>query len=374
MKNNPQKSNILISCGSYSWGGLEMFSLETARKLADKGMNIKILCSVDSRLFNEAEVNGFETLPYFGKNINIPASINKLRKYLKNSNTNVIHSNHSHDLWVLTPALKWAGTKTKLFLTKHMASGVKKNDLLHRYLYNRLDAVFAISTYIQQSVKDTTPVHENKIILLPVGIDMARFNKNRFNAKEVKKELGLPLDKLIIGLVGRMTPGKGHEEFLEAAKILNGKYEDKIYFLVIGSASYGEEEYEHSVRTMANKFNLSNIKFVGHTEVPEKTMSAIDILSFPSHDESFGRVLLEAMALEIPTAASGFAGVLDITIENETGLLFKPKDANSQADALDRLITDKGLRDKFALAGRKHAEEVFTIEIMINNLIKHYNS
>ena len=126
--------------------------------------------------------------------------------------------------------------------------------------------------------------------------------------------------------------------------------------------------------SLAQKVASSNIKFVGHTEVPEKTMSAIDILSFPSHDESFGRVLLEAMALETPTAASGFAGVLDITIENETGLLFKPKDANSQADALERLITIKELRDKFALAGRKRAEEVFTIEIMINNLIKHYTS
>ncbi|NOS86471.1 MAG: glycosyltransferase family 4 protein [Ignavibacteria bacterium] len=374
MQNNPQKSNTLISCGSYSWGGLEMFSLETARKLADKGMNIKILCSTDSRLCREAEVNGIETLPYFGKNVNIPASINKLRKYLKNSNTNVIHSNHSHDLWVLTPALKWAGSKTKLFLTKHMASGVKKNDLMHRYLYNRIDGVFAISTYIQQSVKNTTPVPENKIILLPVGIDVVRFNKNRFNAKEVKMELGLPVDKLIIGIVGRMTPGKGHEEFLEAAKILNTKYEDRIFFLVIGSASFGEAEYEKRIRTIAVKLNLKNIKFMGHAEIPEKSMTAIDILSFPSHDESFGRVLLEAMALEIPTAASGFAGVLDITIENETGLLFKPKDASSQADALEKLITNKELRDKFALAGRKRAEEVFTIELMINNLIKHYTS
>lgn len=351
-----------------------MFSLETARKLADKGMNVKILCTENSRLFKEAELKGFETLPYFGKNKNILSSIIKLKKYLKNSPADVIHSNHSHDLWVLTPALKRARTNTKLFLTKHMASGVKKNDLLHKYLYKRLDAVFAISTYIQQSLKNTTPVPEEKIILLPVGIDINRFQRNRFESNNVKKEIGLPENKLIIGMVGRMTPGKGHEEFLEAAKILNGKYEDKIYFLVVGSASYGEEEYEKGIKAMANKLNLSNIKFVGHTEIPEKTMTAIDILSFPSHDESFGRVLLEAMALEIPTAASGYAGVLDITIENESGLLFKPKDAKSQAEALEKLITGKELRNRFANAGRKRAEDVFTFDTMINNLIKHYTS
>ena len=351
-----------------------MFSLETARKLAEKGMNVKILCTENSRLLKEAEHSGFETLPFFGKNKNIPISIIKLKKYLKNSAVDVIHSNHSHDLWVLTPALKWSGSTAKLFLTKHMASGVKKNDLLHKYLYKRLDAVFAISTYIQQSLKNTTPLPDSKIILLPVGIDINRFQRNRLEAENVKKELGLPGNKLIIGIVGRMTPGKGHEEFLEAAKILNRKYEDKIYFLVVGSASYGEEEYENGVKALADKLNLSNIKFIGHSDIPEKTMTAIDILSFPSHDESFGRVLLEAMALESPAAASGFAGVLDITIENETGLLFRPKDAESQSEALEKLITGKELRERFAKAGRKRAEDVFTFDIMINNLIKHYTS
>lgn len=351
-----------------------MFSLETAKKLAEKGMNVKILCTENSKLQQESANSGFETLPFFGKNINIPLSILKLKRYLKNSETDIIHSNHSHDLWVLTPALRHAGTNTKLFLTKHMASGIKKNDLLHRFLYKRLTAVFAISTYIKQSLKKTAPVPESKIFLLPVGIDLSRFSRSRFNPGDVKKELGLPEDRLIIGITGRLTPGKGHEEFIEAAKILNNKYEDKIFFLVIGSASYGEENYEKSIRALAEKLSLKNILFTGHSPLPERTMTAIDILSFPSHDESFGRVLLEAMALEIPTAASGFAGVLDITIENETGLLFKPRDAISQADALEKLITSRELRTKFAVAGRKRAEEAFTFDIMINNLIKHYNS
>jgi len=374
MQKNNRKLNIIISCGSHSWGGLEMFSLETAKKLVEKDNNVKILCTKSSKLQNEAELNGFETLPYFGKNKNIPSSILKLKKYLDNSSVDIIHSNHSHDLWVLTPALRRTHSNTKLFLTKHMASGVKKNDLIHRYLYKRLDAVFAISTYIKQSLQNTTPVPNSKIILLPVGIDVDKFNRNRFDADEVRQKLGLPSGKLIIGIVGRMTPGKGHEEFLESAKILNSKYEEKIFFLIIGNASYGEEEYETSIKTMADKIGLKNIKFSGHSEVPEKTMTAIDILSFPSHDESFGRVLLEAMSLEIPTAASGFAGVLDITVENETGLLFKPKDSASQAGALEKLIASEELRKKFALAGRKRAVEVFTFDIMTNNLIKNYTS
>lgn len=349
-----------------------MISLETANKLRERGINVKVLCSKGSRLEEEAKNRGFETVPVFGKNKNIPSSIIELKNYLKDSNIDVIHSNHSHDLWVITPALNLSGSKAKLFLTKHMASGVKKNDLFHRYLYKRVNKVFAISNYIKSSVKNTTPVKEENIVLLPVGIDLKRFDKSKYDPFEIKRSLGLPEDKIIIGIAGRMTPGKGHEEFLEAARMLNDEFPGKLFFLVIGNASFGEEKYEEGILRLSEALGLQNIKFTGYTSEPEKMMTVLDILSFPSHDESFGRVLLEAMALGIPTAASGYAGVLDITIENETGLLFEPKNANSQAEALSKLIKDDELRKKFSLNGKKRAEEVFTFDIMTDNLVKLY--
>jgi glycosyltransferase involved in cell wall biosynthesis len=253
-----------------------------------------------------------------------------------------------------------------------MASGVKKTDMFHSYIYKRVDIIFAISNYIKESLLNTVPVSADKIKLLPVGIDINRFNRNKYYNAEIKKELNLPPDKLIIGITGRMTPGKGYEDFLNAAKILNETYSDKIHFLAIGSASFGEKAYEGSIRELAGKLELNNLTFTGHVDEPEKYMTAIDILAFPSHDESFGRVLLEAMALEIPTAASRYAGVLDITVENETGLLFNRMDPGDMAKALGRLIEQPELRVKFAGAGRKRAEEVFTFDIMIKDLINYY--
>ncbi len=374
MQKNHKKLNILISCGSYSWGGLEMISLETAQKLADEDLNVKILSSKNSILEKESLKHGIETIPVFSKNKNIPASIFKLKKYLNNSEVDVIHTNHSHDLWVLTPALKMAGSKAKLFLTKHMASGVKKKDLFHKYLYKRLNAIFAISNYIKQSVKDTCPIEENKIIFLPVGIDIEKFDRNKYDTASIKKELDIPADKLIIGIAGRMTPGKGHEEFLEAAKIINDKFPEKIYFVVIGNASYGEENYEAEIKNYSEKLGIHNLTFTGYTHEPQKLITMLDILAFPSHNESFGRVLLEAMALEIPAAASGNAGVLDIMIDNETGLFFEPKNSTKLADVLIKLIEDKDLRNKFALNGRKRAEEVFSFDIMTKKLIEFYTN
>ncbi|MFI5211753.1 MAG: hypothetical protein ACHQIH_02635, partial [Ignavibacteria bacterium] len=71
MRENKPILKILISCGSYSWGGLEMISLETAQKLREAGNNIKIICSAGSRLADESRKSGFETIEIFSKDIKI---------------------------------------------------------------------------------------------------------------------------------------------------------------------------------------------------------------------------------------------------------------------------------------------------------------
>ncbi|MEO8514168.1 MAG: glycosyltransferase family 4 protein [Ignavibacteria bacterium] len=366
--------NILISCGSYSWGGLEMISLETAKKLRETGLVAKILCSKNSRLEEESNKQGFETLPYFSKNTGIISSIFKLKRFLSNNNIDVIHSNHSHDLWVLAPALKLSGSNAKLFLTKHMASGIKKTDMLHKYLYNRVNGIFAISRYIEQSVKDTCPVPFEKIHLLPVGIDLDRFDNTKLNKNELKKKYLLPVDKLLIGIVGRITPGKGHEEFLEAAKIITEKHSGTVHFVVIGNASFGEEKYEEEIKILAKTLKIENITFTGYTSEPQKLIGVLDILAMPSHNESFGRVLLEAMALMVPVAASGNAGVIDIVIDNESGLLFEPKNSKQMAVKLMKLVESSKLRTKFAENGYKRVKDVFAFQIMTDKLIKFYTN
>ncbi len=255
-----------------------------------------------------------------------------------------------------------------------MGSSVKKNDPLHRYLYKRVNSIFAISKYIEENVIETCPVPKYKVHLLPVGIDMSRFDPDKFDKEIIKKEYSLPADKLVIGIVGRMTPGKGHEEFLEAADIINKEYIDKVHFTIIGNASFGEEEYERKIKQLSKELNINNVTFTGFTHKPERITAALDILAFPSHNESFGRVLLEAMALKIPIAASGNSGVLDIIIENETGFLFEPKNSSQLAEKLELLIENPVLRKKFAENGYKRAKDVFSFDIMTEKLIDFYNN
>ncbi len=374
MRKNLLNLKILVSCGSYSWGGLEMVALQSAVKLKESGNNVMIICAENSRFREEAGSKNIDTSPVYKSNIKTAFSISKLVKLIKDFKPDVIHTHLSHDLAVITPALKFSRSDAKLFLTKHIASGVKKTDIFHRYLYNRLNGIFSVSNYINESVINTCPVPIEKIHILPNGIDLKEFDNNTYDKSRIKTALNIPEGKTIISIIGRMTPGKGHIEYLEAARAINKNHSGDVFFLIVGTASTGEEEYENKIRALTKELGIKNIMFTGYIKDIQQILAVTDILAFPSHNESFGVTLIEAMAMRVPVVASGYAGVLDIVSDNETGLLIEPKNSMQLSAALTKLIEDIELRNKLGLAGRKHVEEKFNIDNITNKLMEYYTN
>lgn len=366
---------ILQSCGSRSWGGLEMQALMTSVELRKRGHEVNLLCPPRSTLLREANEAGVPAVSMLGEDKNAFGTIKDLSGLLRHNDYDVVHTHLSHDLWWIVPAMKLAGSKAKLFLTKHMASGVKKTDLLHRFLYGRLQGTFAISNYIRQSVINTCPVPESSVHVLPPGISPEIFNPASFGKSEVRRELGVPENIILVGMVGRMTPGKGQEEFLRAAGKLLEESANKYAFIIGGNASPGEESYEANVHLLAKQLGLSrDVRFPGYVKDVPRLLAALDILAFPSHEESFGLGLTEAMAMRLPVVASGSAGVLDIVVDGETGLLVPPKDSQSLAAGIAALARDPEKRLRFGEAGRKRVEELFSMKSVVRRLEEFYSA
>ncbi|HEY3250379.1 MAG TPA: glycosyltransferase family 4 protein, partial [Ignavibacteria bacterium] len=149
----PHTKDVLVACGTYppAWGGLEIMALEHIKQLKNQNFNLSLLTSSNSELKKKASEENFNVLPILSKKNKIK-SINKLRKFLKKTNIKIIHTHYSHDLWIIVPALLLAGSKTKLYLTKHMASGIPKKDIFHKFLYNRVNRIFAVSNFIKQNI------------------------------------------------------------------------------------------------------------------------------------------------------------------------------------------------------------------------------
>lgn len=363
---------ILYSCLSKSWGGMEMFTITAVQQLIRRNNEVKLLCIRDSRIHVEASAAGILTHAIKFRGYFNPFEIIKCGLMISKEEFDLIHTQASKDLWLLVPALKIFQLELPLFFTKQVGSFIEKKDFLHNKIYKRINKAFAISNVIRKNLLETTALTDTKIILLHNGIDTKKFDPEKVNGNKVRTELKISNEEIVIGMLARFSPGKGHEEFLAAAKRLNEK-NGKLRFLVVGEASHGEDNYANQIKQLAAQLQIGNILFTGFRSDTPEVLAAMDIFVFPSHSEAFGIALVEAMAMAKPSVCSNADGVLDIAIDGETSFLFENKNANDLAEKIQKLISEPGLRIKMGLEARGRAISKFDLNILTDRVISFYN-
>ena len=248
-----------------------------------------------------------------------------------------------------------------------------KKDFLHKFIYGRVNISFAISGVIKKNMMDTTPLPEGKILLVYNGIDLKKFDPQKARRKEIRNEFCVEENEILIGMMARFSPGKGHEEFLKSAKYLAKKY-NNLKFIIVGKASYREEDYENKIKDLAIGLKLTETIFTGFRKDTADILSAMDIFVFPSHAEAFGISLVEAMAMEVSTVSANAEGVLDIVIDGKTGFLFENRNPGNLSEKISRLIDSKERRIKFGKAARQRVKDCFNLEKQTEKLLKIYSS
>ncbi len=163
--------------------------------------------------------------------------------------------------------------------------------------------------------------------------------------------------RLRIGIIGRITPIKNYELFLRVARLVADRHPE-VEFVVVGSKGLFADElaYYQSIVELTEALGLTEqVSF--HSPKPElaPVLKTFDILVCTSHLETFGRVLIEAMALSKPVVATAVGGIPEVVTDGEVGYLVAPGDAAAMAEKLCSLIEDNELR---AELGRKGHERV----------------
>ncbi len=363
---------ILQTCFSRSWGGLEIQALEMSRQLARRGHEVWLACSPGSRLQHEAAAEEIRTLACDVKGYFHPRIAWRLGRFIAAQSIDIVHCQLSRDIATVVPAVRLSLRHVPVILSKRVGSYVIKRDPLHRFTYSGVSRVLAISEVIHRNVIDTTPVSPERVITLHDSVDTALFSPDRIHEKPLRREYGLDDDVVVVGFVGRFSPGKGHEELLAAADIIR-KQRANVRFLIVGEASYGERQYELRIRGLARSLGLEEtVLFTGFRKNIPEAMASFDILAFPSHAESFGVVLIEAMAMELPVVSTDCDGVLDIVVNGETGFYVPPRHAPELAAALLKLIDSPETRRRMGKAGRARVLEKFDQQKQIDALVEIY--
>lgn len=178
------------------------------------------------------------------------------------------------------------------------------------------------------------------------GIDTGNFNPN-LRSMRIRYSLKAE-DKLIFLYVGRLAAEKDLDILLESINIVNSSHAEKVQFVFVGDGPYANQLKDRS---------YENVVFTGYLKGMDLSAmyASSDVFAFPSSTETFGNVVLEAMASGLPVIAVNSGGVKDNVFHEYNGLMCRPRDTSSFAQSIIRLIEDKQLIQTLGAHAREHA-------------------
>ncbi len=224
-------------------------------------------------------------------------------------------------------------------------------------LIKNSDYAFAVSYNAARTLAKKG--YARKISLITHGVDSTLFCKR--DAKALKRRLSLK--SFVIGYVGVLSQQKGTLTLVEAiAKLKQTNLGIGFHLFMLGSG-YLKQRIILLAKKLDIQGHLIIHERVSHLEIP-LYLNCMDILVLPSittptWKEQFGRVLIEAMACEVPVIGSN-SGEIPRIIENTGGgLIFQEGDAEDLKDKLVTIIQDRGLRKKLEMKGKKNVIEKY---------------
>lgn len=272
-----------------------------------------------------------------------------LESLLKTEDIDIIHGHMLYPFGVVAVDI---GNKYNIptYVTSH---GVIKYNLrfidiifekINKKVLDKADNVLAVSSDVLnkinniniKNIKEKTFIHLNTV-------DINKFNEICYKMKE----------KPIIMFVGRLSKEKNIKSLLNAKKQSKTNYK----LIIVGDGP----EYKN-LKNKVKKENIAGVTFTGFRNDIEKILPQADILILPSFSEGFGIVLIEALACGIPVIGSNVDGIKEI-ITPDVGLLIDPYNITTLTHAIDRILTDKKLYNKFKSNARKRAMQFSKMEI-----------
>ena len=350
-----------------------VFSTKIIEDLKKEGHKVIIMSSNPELLKSKAnslDVD-FKHIPFYrGINpLKYVGSIRKITKELRRLKPDILIGATPKAAMVSMIGGKLAGVKNRIYhiygLPFETAKGLKLKLLL---AIERLTGFFAtniipIGTSVKESTLKRKLFNPNKIrqkgLLTVGGVDINRFDPVKLKDKgfQIREELDIKNDEIVIGYVARYTYDKGFFDLIDLWQTL--KQNPKIHLLLAGSM----DEREPLTLEIIDPFLQDNrVHNVGFKSDIEEIFAAMDIFLFPSYREGFGNVSIEASSMGIPVITYDVTGCKDAVENDTTGYTVAFKDYNEIIEKVNNLIYDKKLRYELGEQGKKRVKDHFTLE------------
>jgi len=345
----------VVSPYDYAYpGGVVVHINNLYRELKELGSSVRIITPYSG---NIESISNNDVIPV-GKPVPIPSGgsvarvtlspflTSTLQSILERERFDVVHLHEPLCSSITLTALYESNTiNVGTFHACHKASvGYKMTSPVLQIFFNRLHGKIAVS----KPAKDFVSRYflPSDFTIIPNGIDIEYFSSPIMSINNYRD------GKLNILFVGRMEKRKGLKYLIQAFEIVKREMPNT-RLIVVGPGD--RRIYEQMVR----KAGLEDVVFTGYVtndELPPYYHLADVFCSPATGEESFGIILLEAMAASKPVVASSISGYKSVMTDGVEGLMAPPKNVPALADALIRVLKDEPLRRQFSIRGRETAE------------------
>ncbi len=334
------KKKVGFICTSKSSGGLEMLMSNICLWLQQRGNDCIFICSKNSYIscFNKKNsIRSFE-LEKSRKLFDFKTA-RVVKEIIKEENISTIISGDNKDLNLCYIVKKMTGQELNHIFIQNMQIGIKKKDLYHTLIYNKIDYWVSPLEWLRNQVLELTNLKPEKIIVIPHGFDARKFSEEKISKIEARKSFGLKQDGFYLGILGRIDIKKGQEFLINAVNILNNQKRQNVNLVIAGEPTEGEgSDYFKYLKNLAEEFKIEdNVKFAGFIENTSGFYRALDVFVMASESETYGLVTLEAMASGVPVIGTNRGGTKEILNSGEFGYLYEPDNMRQFCEIIEKI-------------------------------------
>ena len=342
----PLPLRLVFLSTSEGWGGLEMNLLRHARWMSQAGHHVRVLCLDGSPLCRAAlayleeketdENFDLRTIRKGWRYFALATAVHRATRLIR----------HRADwLWVRDPRdldtsawarriIGWLGGPTKLVFHQGMQIPNPKRSFYHILRFGAIDAWVSPLSWLKKQVCENTPMTEDRVHILPLGLDDKWFKPVQDPVQEQRQarlQLGLSQESFVVALVGRIDRKKGQDVLVAALRELP----QDVHALVVGDPTLDTlSDYFDEVRAFVRDNELQwRVHFRPYEGFPRNAFLAADVVAVCSTQESVGSVTLEAMATGCAVIGTDSGGTAEL-LDGRRGWTFPSGDSDALANTL----------------------------------------
>jgi glycosyltransferase involved in cell wall biosynthesis len=294
-----------------------------------------------------------------------PRLLFRLRRLVASDRVDLVHVNNYRS----SPFGRLVARQTGAPCVCHVRELISSTRI-RKFRLHSLHALIAVSDAVSQSLVDGG-IPPARVTTVRSGVAM-NHGPSLADPHRVRKDLGIPADAPLLGIVAHILPHKGYDDLLHALVHVKRRY-PRVTCLIVGAAP--RKEYRQHLMNLAERLLVrEQLVWVGYQGDVIPFLGAMDAFVLPSRTEGFPLTVLEAMAAGRAVIATAVGGIPEVVQHGVTGLLVPSGQPLQLADAIVRILGSPALATSMGEAGRRRIEAGFTLDGEMRRIFELYQS